>query len=250
MRKAGFTLVLLVGTFISKAQYLSDPKAAPAPDGPRYHSWWMIYATSAWVPKDVKIGDPGFGVGTSLLFPLNGKIYDYQCPVWLGLDFNYHYFGTEEINDWYVHYENWQLAFVARITSSDKRRFKPFMDVSLGGRYLASLTTDHRDYAGLAFRRGWLLAANAFNFASLGPTDFNISREYGKVSLIGSLAPGIRFIGRGKEWSGMTIKGYMQFGTSVHYLNRDSVHVRGNPMILSSEKRSGLMYGFQLGVTI
>ena len=104
--------------------------------------------------------------------------------------------------------------------------------------------------AGLAFRRGWLLAANAFNFASLGPTDFNISREYGKVSLIGSLAPGIRFIGRGKEWSGMTIKGYMQFGTSVHYLNRDSVHVRGNPMILSSEKRSGLMYGFQLGVTI
>ena len=246
-----FTVLCCLFSSIALAQYLHEVPAAPVQEEKwHYHAWWTLYASGAMVPSDVRIGKPGIGWGTALLFPLNGKVPDWQSPVWLGLDFNYHYFGTEQLGSLHVHYENWQLAFTARITETDKRKTKPFMDVSLGGRYLVGLMSDGRDYAGIIFRRAWDGATVALNLGGLQANDYNIVREYGKMSLMGSIAPGVQFIGKRQHWSGIFIKGYLQFGTNTHFLNRDSLHVTTDPMFMAPQKGSGLMYGLQFGLTI
>ena len=251
MRKLLFTTLYCLLFCNASAQYLHDvPPPAVQEANWHYHPWWTLYASGAIVPNDVRIGNPGIGWGTALLFPLNGKVPDWQSPVWLGLDFNYHYFGTEQLGSLYVHYENWQLAFTTRITGTDKRKTKPFMDVQLGGRYLVGLTSDGRNYSGIILRRAWDGTATALNLGGLTATDYNIVREYGKMSLMGTLAPGVQFIGKRQHWSGVFIKCFLQFGTNTHYLNRDSLHVAQNPLLMPPQKGSGLMYGLQLGLTI
>lgn len=251
LRKICFTLLLNLLISASHAQFLESGKTQAPVEPPRVHPWWNLYFSIAEVPPEVKIGAPGIGWGTSLLFPTNNKIYDYQVPAWLGVEFSYHYFGTETIDNFKTHYENWQLGFLARITSNSKTRVKPFMDVEIGCRYLVGLTTDNRDYAGVIFRRGLDAVVLAVTNGN-GPTaqDYNIVREYGKLSFMGSISPGVTFFSRSPNWSGINIQACLQYGTNTHFLNRDSLHTVSGPLLLSPQVGSGLMYSLKVGFTI
>ncbi|MDX2047776.1 MAG: hypothetical protein SFU87_13380 [Chitinophagaceae bacterium] len=252
MRNFTFILFLLLHTVTSYSQ--SATKDEPAARRDDWRPWWTLYISAAGLPSNVYIsnGGPGAGSGQTFLFPGKSRVRAAGVPVWLGVDFNHHYFGTANINMYKVHYENWQLSFVMRFTNTTPARIKPFMDVTIGGRYLVSFTTEEKGYAGVLLLRSVDVAIAAFSNGNVNSNaDYKIRAEYGKVSMLGSLSGGLMLVDKKTKWGGFTCKGSLQFGTTTRYANRRKLSEDfSNVFYYPLKTGSGIMYTFQLGYTV
>ena len=232
MKKIVVILLLMVPSFYTAAQKKNE-------------TWWTMYAGAHILPADVYVTEKsphaGIGSGHTLLFRSSKQS---NVRVWLGGDFNHHYFGVRQVGDFRVFYENWQLAFVTRFSFTNQSRITPFADIAAGGRYLVSFTTNDRNYAGIIFRRFFDLTDERDNPDFY---DYKIIREYGKFNPFVSLSGGFVVKTKSSDHRGFTLKGSLNLGTKTRFVDRRYILTETDTYYYPLNNGSGLFFNVQLG---
>ena len=213
-------------------------------------TWWTIYGETQILPGNVYITAKqpalGYGSGHTLVF-----IREDRSPkrVWLGFDFNHHYFGRKQINDYKVFYESWQLAFVTRLSFPSGRQITPYIDLSGGLRMLASFTAYDRTYAGLLYRRFIDIGVAILEKDDGDPiqlTDHKIIKEYDRFMPTAGVGAGF-WISNKKKNKGLSIKGSVNFGTASKFADYRAIRTETDTYDYIITRGSGTFFNIQLG---
>ena len=218
------------------------------------HIWWVLYLSGAVHPPDVTIGtgNMGWGGGQTILFPIGKRTAVKRIPFWFGIDFNQHYFGTTKVLPYKVHYENWQFTFVGRFTNTTNSRIKPFIDLQVGARYLASFTTENRDYSGVIILRteDFISSLNQGSYTNSRTDDYNIRKEYGRVMWVCALSSGLLIPWDIKHFGGVTLRGNLIYGSIPRFADREQIKTVNDVYDYPLKEGSRFLFTFQLGITL
>ena len=239
MGKTLLAAILLLFVFDSSAQ--------------RSESWWTIYGGTQILPGNVYITAEqpamGYGSGHTIVFVRKDNPVK---RVWLGLDFNHHYFGRKQINDYKVFYESWQLSFVTRLSFPSGRQVTPYIDLSGGLRMLAGFTANHRTYAGLLYRRfidiGVTLIENEDN-DPVQLTDHKIIEEYDRFMPTTGVAAGFWFSNK-KRTKGLSVKASLNIGTTSKFADYRKIVNEYDTYNYTIIRGSGAFFNIQLGYSL
>lgn len=208
-------------------------------------TWWTMYAQTQLLPGDVYISAKqpawGYGSGHTLLFIRKDKE---PKQVWLGFDFNQHYFGRKRVNDFRVFYEIWQLSFVTRFAFPENKTITPFIDLSAGGRLMASFTANSRTYGGLLFRRG-IDIIDAMDGYDADITDHKIIREHDRFMPTAGIAGGFWLKGK-KSNKGLSIKASVNFATASKFADYRAILTESDTYNYTLTRGTGRFYNFQI----
>ena len=240
MHKIIFSIILFL-PFLPLAAQKKKKDRTPS------DTWWTVNAGTQVLQSDVYITAKqpsiGYGSGHTILFR---KQNENPSQIWMGLDFMHHYFGVKKVNEFRVFYESWQLAYLVRLSFRSNERVKPFIDFSLGGRYLVSFTTDDRSYVGVLFRR----IVEVFKKEKeerIIDNDFRVIKEYGKLNLVGAISGGVLFSEKSNPFRGFSIKGTVNLGTKSRFADYrrivDDIDTYEYPL----QNGSGIYFNLQLG---
>jgi hypothetical protein len=239
MRKIVFAAILIF-PFLPLSAQKKKKERAPS------DTWWTVNAGTQILQSDVYITAKqpsiGYGSGHTILFR---KQKESPSQAWMGVDFMHHYFGVKKVNEFRVFYESWQLTYLVRLSFPANEKILPYLDVSAGGRYLVSFTTDDRSYTGILLRRfGELLKKDG---DPLIENDFSIIKEYGKLNLVGAVSGGVLFSERKNKFCGLSLKGTVNFGTKSRFADYRKIADEIDTYEYPLRNGSGLYFTLQLG---
>jgi hypothetical protein len=242
MWKTVLTTIFLLLVLNSPAQRKSRERKSS-------ETWWTIYGETQILPGSVYITAKrpaiGYGSGHTLVF-----ISENKSPkrTWFGWDFNHHYFGRKQINDFKVFYESWQLSFVTRISFPSGRQITPYIDLSGGLRLLISFTANDRTYAGLLIRR-WIDIIDATDGYDAGLTDHKVIREYDRFMPTAGIAAGFWLSNKAKT-KGLSIKASANIGTASKFADYRELKTESDAYNYIITRGSGAFFNIQIGYSL
>ncbi|MEP7375939.1 MAG: hypothetical protein ABI675_21265 [Chitinophagaceae bacterium] len=213
-------------------------------------TWWTPFAGIHILPDDVYVtgGKPGIGYGSGhfLLWQIDKSK---EQRVWLGFDFNHHYFGRIRKEDNRVFFEHWQFAAVTRFSFYKSNRIEFFSDFSLGIRSLASFTSHNKTYTGVFFNRlGKLLEKAGGNFSN--DQDDYILKKYERLDYFAGLAAGFVIWKKKNPDEGLTIRCAANFGNKVRYVDRRLILSENETIDYPLNRGRGMFFNVQVSHTI
>jgi hypothetical protein len=208
--------------------------------------WWTMYGQTQLMPGDVHITAKqpviGYGSGHTVLLIRRDKEIK---RVWMGFDFNQHYFGRKRVNDFRVFYETWQLSYVTRFSFTGTENLTPFIDLSGGLRLMVSFTANSRTYGGLLFRR-FIDLVDATDGYDSDITDHKIIREHDRFMPTAGIGGGFWLKGKKSE-RGLSIKASVNFGTASKFADYRNIISESDTYNYTINRGSGRFYNFQIG---
>ena len=210
-------------------------------------TWWTPYVGIHVLPANVYVtqGKPGIGYGSG-----HAVVWQIDKPeekrVWLGFDFNYHYFGSIKKEDNRVFYEHWQFGPVIRVSIFNNARIQFFTDINAGIRSLASFTTYDRTYGGVFLEWAGEFIGELISGNSSNDTDDHILKRYERLDYFVGMAPGIAIWKKRYKDDALTIRCAINLGSRVRYVDRRFIFSENETIHYPTNKGIGMFFNVQL----